>query len=224
MTFAEPPAALVEMIGSRAQLVRSICTFNRDPADYIDISRRREFFGPHAGVPLWDNARSRRHLSRVIVERIGGAECLDVRRPEWTVALLDRPRLDRLALHVAGALVGARVRRCISRAEVLKWRDWLSAEAHEFALKRAGLLPIQAHADAGADAMRMPALHLGHCWMVAASRNWHEANARRFLLKLPAGDFRDALALDSALASRLVLSVLATVETRWCSSFATTRA
>jgi hypothetical protein len=59
---------------------------------------------------------------------------------------------------------------------------------------------------------------------VAALRRWPEAIARRFLLKLPAGPYREADAVDPAAASRLVSSVLSIVEARWCSSFANMRA
>ncbi|MBC7378379.1 MAG: SctK family type III secretion system sorting platform protein [Burkholderiaceae bacterium] len=222
MSDFPPDAGLAHMVSAQADLLRSICVFNQSPADYLDDSRRAEFFPAQITGPIWTCVRARRHLSRHILERIGAEPCLQAHRPEWPVVLLDRPRIDRLARHVAAALVGARVRRSISRVEVLKWREWLATDAHEFALKRASLLPISA--DAGANAQRVPAQQLGHIWMVAASRQWPEAMARRFILKLPAGHFREAEAIDGALASRLVSSVLNNLESRWCSSFATTRA
>jgi hypothetical protein len=225
MTDGKPAADLVRLIGAQADVVRTICTFNENPADYIDESRRDEFFPMPVDAALWSNARSRRHLSRHILERLGAAPCLEMQRPEWPVALLERPRLDRLARHVAAALVGTRVRRSLSRDEVLKWREWLSPEAHEFALRRAGLLPISVDAGvaAGTAGGSAPALELGLRWIVATTRRWPEAIARRFMLKLPAGEFAEADAVDGAFASRLVTSVLSIVESRWCSSFATMR-
>lgn len=216
-----PRAELVRLIGVQQDLVRAICTFNQNPADYIDESHLKEFFPAPVAGALWGCPRARRHLSRHILDRIGGAPCLETQRPEWPVVLLDRPRLDRLARHVAAALVGSRVRRCVSRAEVLKWRDWLSPEAQEFALTRAGLLPFSV--DAGADPERMPAQQLGHAWIISASGRWAKPIARRFTLKLPAAASRAADAIDGAFASRLVSSVLSIVEPRWCSSFATMR-
>jgi hypothetical protein len=221
MSGSAPPAEWVRLIGAQGDLVRTICTFNQNPADYLDESRRSEFFPSAVPGALWQCARSRRHLSRHILDRIGGEPCMETHRPEWPVALLERPRIDRLARHIAAALVGARVRRCVSRAEVLKWREWLSADAHEFALTRAGLLPISA--DAGSDAQGTPAQQVGHNWIIAASRQWPSSIARRFVLKLPAGAFRDSELLDAALASRLVSSVLSNMESRWCSSFANMR-
>lgn len=223
MAFADTTQTerLSRLVGSHGQLIRAICTFNQNPADYIDASRRPEFFPQPADEALWQCSRARRHLSRHILDRVGGEPCLETMQPEWPVALLDRPQVDRLARHVAAAIVGPRVRRCISRADVIKWRDWLSQEAHDFALTRASLLPF--HADAGHRPETMTSEHLGHAWIVAASKRWHSAIARRFMLKLPAGRYGEVDAIDSALASRLVISVLSTLETRWCSSFATMR-
>lgn len=218
---ASVSSELAQLISAQPDAVRGICIFNQNPADYIDESRRREFFPRHAAGSLWTCERSRRHLSRHILERIGAAQCLEARRPEWQVALLERPAIDRLARHVAAALVGARVRRCVSRDEVLKWRDWLSPEAQDFALTRAGLLPF--NADARVEPDRITAQELGHAWIVSASRQWHASISRRFMLKLPAGSFKEADAIDGASASRLVHSVLSIVESRWCSSFATMR-
>ncbi|WP_053076647.1 SctK family type III secretion system sorting platform protein [Caenimonas sp. SL110] len=212
---------LARQVGSHAQLIRAICTFNQNPADYIDDSRRPDFFAQPAGDALWKCERARRHLSQHILERVGAEPCLETMQPEWPVALLDRPQLDRLARHVSAAIVGPRVRRALSRVEVIRWREWLSSEAHEFALTRASLLPF--HADAGHSPETTTAEHLGHAWIVAASKRWHTAIARRFMLKLPAGSYKEVEAIDGALASRLVISVLSTLETRWCSSFATMR-
>ena len=226
MSVAAATAELVRLIGAQPEVVRTICTFNENPADYIDESRRREFFPPRMGGAVWERASSRRHLSRHILDRIGAAPCLEAHRPEWPIALMERERIDRLARHVAAALVGVRVRRCVSRAEVLAWREWLTPEAHEFALTRAGLLPVSA--DAGVFAIEgdkaITALQLGHAWIVAASRRWPNAIAKRFVLKLPAGKYAAAEAIDSALASKLVSSVITNLESRWCSSFAITRA
>lgn len=219
---AAPSAALASLIGAQGDMVRSLCIFNQSPADYMDSSRRAEFFALPADGPVWDNERSRRHLSQDILARISVEPCLDTQRPEWPLALLDRDRLDRLARHIAAALVGGRVRRSISRADVLQWREWLTPEAYDFALKRAGLLPF--HAEAGADVLNMPPAHLGHAWLLAASRVWPTAIARRFVLKLPAGAMPQADAIDPALAMRLVSSVLSIVEARWCSLFVTMRA
>ncbi|HVZ45018.1 MAG TPA: SctK family type III secretion system sorting platform protein [Ramlibacter sp.] len=221
-----PPAGAaaegwVRLIGERADVARGICLFNQNPADYIDESRREEFFPPALDAGVWRCERSRRHLSRHILQRIGEG-CLELRRPEWPVALLARERLDRLCLHVTAALVGARVRRCISRVDVLKWREWLSQEAHEFALTRAGLLPATA-TEPTVVIEDTTALDVGRAWVVAASRGWAEPTAKRFMLKLPAGDFPRSDALDGASAWRLVSSVLAIVESRWYSSFATIR-
>lgn len=214
-------AVLARLLGAQADVVRALCIFNQNPADYMDASHRAGSFSLPADGPLWECERARRHLSREILARIGDAPCLDTQRPEWPLALLDRGRLDRLARHVSAALVGARVRRSISRTEVLQWREWLSPDAHDFALTRAGLLPFSAEAGSGRN---MPAEQLGHAWIIAASRAWPEAIARRFVLKLPAGPFSEAGPVDPALASKLVSSVLSIMESRWCSSFATMRA
>jgi hypothetical protein len=218
MSAMERSADLVRLIGVQPDVVRTICIFNESPADYIDESRRREFFPMPVDEALWDNTRSRRHLSRHILDRLGVAACLEPLRPEWPMVLLDRARLDRLARHVAAALVGARVRRSLSRDEVLRWREWLTPEAHEFALTRAGLLPLSTGVDTDAD--DTPAEQIGLAWIVASGRRWPEAIARRFMLKLPAGASQDAAVVDGKFASRLVSSVLSIVESRWCSSFA----
>lgn len=225
----ETPAELTRLIGVGDDVVRAVCVFNQNPADYMDASHRAATFSFPANGLLWDSERGRRHLSREILVRIGGAACLDVQRPEWAFALLERGRLDRLARHIAAALVGARVRRSLSRAEVLQWRAWLSPEAHEFAMTRAGLLPGATEAaEAAAGARReTPAEGLGHAWLAQASKTWPESMAQRFALKLPLGASLGAASADAvepAFAARLVSSVLSIVEARWCSSFATMRA
>lgn len=222
MSAAAPPATLARLIGAQADLVRTLCIFNQSPADYMDRSHRAVFFALPAEGSLWDSERARRQLSQDILARIGVEICLDTARPEWPLVLLDRDRLDRLARHVAAALVGARVRRSISRADVLQWREWLTPEAYDFALKRAGLLPF--NAEAHADASGKPAEQLGHAWLLAASRTWPEAIARRFVLKLPVVPLPQADAVDPVMAWRLVSSVLSIVEARWCSLFVTMRA
>jgi hypothetical protein len=221
MTEVKTSASLARLVGRNADIVRSICVFNENPADYLDESRRSEFFQVPVSAPIWKCERSRRHLSRHILQRLGVSPCLDVDRPEWPLALLERGRLQRVARHVTGALVGARVRHCVSRSEVLRWREWLLPEAHDFALMRAGLLPFTASADC--DLQQTAAHELGLAWIASASSSWPEPIALRFMLKLPAGVGAHKDAVDGAFAWRVVSSVLSIVETRWCSSFATTR-
>lgn len=211
---------LVNVIATQPELLRGICVFNQNPADYMDASRRADYFPSRMHAALWRCERARRHLSRHILDRIGGEPCLEPRHGGWPLALLDRPRLDRVALHVAAALVGARVRRSVSRTEVLQWREWLSPEAHEFALKRAGLLPV---VHAAIEPQRASAQEVGLAWVAAAARPWPAPMARRFLLKLPAQAEREATRLDGDAAARIVASVLSIVESPWCSSFATRR-
>ena len=214
-------ADLIRLIGSQADIMRSICVFNENPADYIDESRRAEFFPAAMDRAVWRCARSRRHMSRHILERVGAAPCLEVRRPEWPLVLLDAPRLQRVARHVAAALMGSRVRRSVSRGDVLRWREWLSPEAHEFALTRAGLLPFTATVHCDVD--QTAAHELGLAWIASATACWPAALARRFMLKLPAGTENNASAVDGTFAWRVVSSVLPIAEARWCSSFANTR-
>jgi hypothetical protein len=222
MTFDHKAQSdLVRLIGTNAEIMRSICVFNENPADYLDESRRPEFFPAALPTQIWECKRSRRHLSRHILERIGEPACLAANSPQWPLALLQRPRLHGVARHVAAALVGSRVRRCVSRSEVLRWRDWLSPEAHDFALTRAGLLPFTASADC--DLEQTAAHELGLAWIASATSSWPEPIARRFMLKLPADIGANKDAVDGAFAWRVVSSVLSIAEPRWCSSFATTR-
>jgi hypothetical protein len=209
------------MIGQDGEIMRSICVFNENPADYIDRSRWGDFVPTALDPAVWQCAGSRRHLSQHILARLGVEPCLQVRRPEWPLVLMEPARLLRVARHIAAALVGARVRRSIQRSEVLRWRDWLSPEAHEFALTRAGLLPFTASVHC--DVEDAAAHELGFAWIAAATAGWPDSIARRFILKLPAGFAPDARAIDGAFAWRVVSSVLSIAETRWCSSFATTR-
>ncbi|RYX93946.1 MAG: hypothetical protein EOO28_16305 [Comamonadaceae bacterium] len=221
-----PPSAdaLPGLVRDLPDLLLALCVFNENPADYLALSRRAEFFPVPPDAALWNVGRARRHLSREILARIGGEACFDTQRAEWPLALMDRTQLDRLARHIAAALVGARVRRSISRAEVLHWREWLTPEAHDFALKRAGLLPVSVEAEAAVGSLDGTAESLGHAWLRAACSTWPDGTAQRFLLKLPSGEAVDTATVDAALAWRLVSSVLSIVEARWCSLFVTMRA
>ena len=60
-----PRAELVRLIGVQQDLVRAICTFNQNPADYIDESRRRPV-GVPAGSPSSVTAHSRSHRRRAL--------------------------------------------------------------------------------------------------------------------------------------------------------------
>lgn len=195
-----------------------LSVFNFCPAQYLHTSRREEMLGVAHDGRLWDSPAAQPHLSRHILERIGLPPCMDEDLPFWRVALLDTARLARLARHLTAAHVSAQVRRAMRREDALAWRAWLSPEAHEFALRGAGLLPPQSAAcvhpgegDAGA---------IGYECLAAAAGGWPDAVRARFALKLPAGTGHAPASAQAA--RRLIQFVLPALEASWCSSFART--
>jgi hypothetical protein len=202
-------------------ILAALCLFNHCPADYLHPSRRRDFVPEIDDEALWESPRARSHLSRLVLRRLELRNCLERDRPEWPLALLPAGRLPRLGRHVAAALAGAQLRNCISRADVLAWREWLSPEAHEFALTSANLLPRVPHA--GVQREGTQAQDLGFGWIAAATRDWPDAIGRRMALKLPPTATAGHAGVPPELAQRVVRSILSIVEPAWCSSFAKTR-
>ncbi|MES3002909.1 MAG: SctK family type III secretion system sorting platform protein [Pseudomonadota bacterium] len=214
-------SSLLPREGVPSSVFARICLFNHGPADYLHPSHRAEFAIAALAEDVWAAPRARSHLSRSILARLGVDACTDVSRAEWPLALLDPPRLARLARHVAAGLLGSRARACISRADVIEWRDWLSPQAHEFALTSANLLPL---AHAPEIAREGTAEDLGFRWIRAAIQSWPDPIRLRMQLKLPAQTPAPPGQVPREQAQRLVRSILSIVEQSWCSSFVKTRA
>lgn len=198
-----------------------LSVFNFCPAQYLHASRREEAVGGAHDEHLWSSAAALPHLSSHILERLGQPPCMDETLPFWRIALLDAGRLARLARHLAAVHMGAQVRRAVRREDVMAWREWLSPEAHEFALRGAGLLaaPVAAARPATVPRAREAAA-IGYECLAAAAQDWPEPARARFMLKLPAAT--DRAAAPAHAAGRLIQSVLPVLEASWCSSFART--
>lgn len=208
---------------SRARL-SAVARFENSPAEYLRADRRESVLGPGIADHLWTSERACRHLSLAMRRQFEApCNCLELDRPEWRLALLSAPRLDRLAAHVAALVVASEVRRTLSREEVCAWRDWLQPGAYEFAQTVAGLLPMLVPVPGASGWRRFTAIEVGWSWLARVSADWPLGVRARFALKQPVLPEACVCPQDGAEARRLVQAVMLIVESQWCSSFATRR-
>lgn len=160
-----------------------------------------------------------RHWSALLRRELQLAPLADLQDPALPLALAPPPLFERLLQHAGLALLGPRVRRAITRAEVAAWRDKLGEEGLRYARHAPPL--TEAAADGAPDQLGAALLHTV---FEAAT----PPVAARALLRLPpeAGAARTLLpAACAAPAAALALaqSVLASLEPAWLSSFPATR-
>lgn len=205
------------MATERPWLFEQLYAFNYRPADYLHPSRR-----PAAASAwndsLWDTPRARIALSEFLLREHALADrpCVDLDRAEAPLALLDASRLPQLALTFGALVLAPLARRSLARADVLAWRERLTPQAHDFAMRSAGLLPLAGllPADPPDDAP----LDIGFDWLAASLEQAPFELRERALMKLPASARRGHA--DPAAAAQAVPRVLATLEPQWHSSFA----
>jgi hypothetical protein len=218
MTDPVDTAALAHMALQRPAHFGLLYAFNHRPADYLHASRRARF-AAGAGDRLWEEERARAWLSQWILQQLELSQrtCFDMSCRHWSLALLDAERLLRLARGTGAAIAGPRVRRCVSREQVLAWKSRLTPALYEFAMTTATLLPPAPAAPPAAE--DAPIEEIGFGWIDAALAGAPDALRLRAVLKLPA--HVAAVPIDAAAARQFVHSVHSALEPQWCSTFAT---
>lgn len=209
-------ARLNALARARPGLLAQLNAFSFRPADYLHPSQRARFAGA-APAQVWHDARARRSLSALVLQRLGLAQrpCLDTGCAHLPLALLDAQRLESLSRGIAALLLAPLVRRSLVREQVLHWKRVLTPQLHAFALQAAPLLPAVPAVD---EVPAGPVEPLGQAWIQASLLQAPDALRLRAALKLPAGT--EPAAVEPALARRVVAAVLSTLEPQWCSSFA----
>ncbi|HZY20512.1 MAG TPA: SctK family type III secretion system sorting platform protein [Ramlibacter sp.] len=168
-----------------------------------------------------------RHWSAALRRELRLGPVMGLGEEALAIALLPQPAFDRLVLHCGIALLAPAVRRTIAREDVAALRDQLGEAGWQFALRGAPQAPAvgQAldHRDAAAQAQRLGAAVLDAAFDAAAAPVADRARLRlapgaaagRALLPIPLAAGTGALAL--------ALSVLASLDPAWLSSFRATR-
>ena len=198
-------------------LFRELYRFNFAPADYLHPSRRPSFMPALRDPAVWDCSRARPGLSLHILDKTGlaGTSSFDPRIPEWPLLLLDAERLQRLARHIGAAVLGPRVRRAITRAEVLQWKGLLGPQLYQFSMT-ATLFP-QPEQEPELEGSH-PIESLGYRWIDISLRAAPESLLARSRLKYP--DWVEKTSDTSPKAKLLTWAVLRTLERKWYSLFA----
>ena len=210
------PADLAALARARPGLLAQLNAFSFRPADYLHPSRRAQFAGT-APAQVWHDARARRSLSALVLQRLdlAGRPVLDIGCADLPLALLDAQRLETLARGIAALLLAPLVRRSLLREQVLHWKRVLTPHLHAFALQAAPLLPAVPAVEVAPDG---PVEPLGQAWIGASLLQAPEELRLRAALKLPAAI--EPAPVEPAHARRVVAAVLSTLEPQWCSSFA----
>ncbi|MGI4847213.1 MAG: SctK family type III secretion system sorting platform protein [Janthinobacterium lividum] len=214
-------AQLRALIAHHPDLFRLMYAFNYAPADYLHPARQQQFLPLPLNQRIWETARARRPLSKLILQQIGLAErpCFDPQQRTWPLALLDRMRMLRLARHVGAVLLAPQARRCVSREEVLAWKERLTPSAYQFVMSSASLLP-QVKADAAIDE-NMSVEQLGFAWIASSLDDAPDELLLRVRLKFP--PLHTTLPLSRTRAAHVVHAVFSTLESKWISSCAAMR-
>lgn len=194
------------------ELVAHLLKFNYQPAAYLHPERRSSLL---PGVPgsVWSMIRIHGRLSDRILRQSNILEHPAFIFPHWgwQLALLPPHGIERLSLHLSALVNGIRIRTSLSRASVLSWKARLGAEAYEFSMTRASLLPQVK--DCGTDLLSLPPDKCGYWLLHCASSDMPEAMRIRFQWKMPIVSEGPEVELPQA--RKLVRTVLSIVEPEW---------
>lgn len=158
-------------------------------------------------------------VSSAMLRTLEYPPCFDPRSPAWPLALLPDEALDGFHRVLSAALVHRKVRRTLSRHDVLRWRDWLTEPAWRFAMEGAALLPGLPDIPE-IDTGEMAADDLGRAWLWKASAHWHPAIAERWRLRRQPPACCPVEDIPPDVAHRTAMTVLSAVQPRWSSRFA----
>ena len=214
------PSEIQALANERPWLFELLYAFNYCPADYVHPTRRPATASPGSEV-LWSQLRARPALSELLLRELAlhDRPCVDVRCVQLPLALFDSARLAGLAMALGAVVLAPRIRASIARDAVLAWKQRLTPRAYDFAMQAAPLLPLAGLLPQ--DPNDACAIEIGYDWIAASLDDAPHELRQRALLKLPA-DARRGVA-DANAARQVVPRIHATLEPRWCSSFAPIR-
>jgi hypothetical protein len=120
----------------------AMLSFNLQPSRWLHASRWPLFLPAGWPAPAAGDAARHRHLSGLILERLGDAATpvTDPGRREWPLALAPAALLRSLTLHVALVLVQRRVRHAITREDARACAAVLDDDLLAFTRERAPML------------------------------------------------------------------------------------
>lgn len=208
--------ALKELRSAQPSLFRILHYFNFNPASYLHPSRRADFFGACLPDRVWDESRVMYRLSAQMLQELDllTQPCLDFPHPKWSLALLSPKRLDRLASHLGAVVMGSQIRGSLARDQVVAWKDKLGADAYQFVINSAQLLPA-VHASSGGFLPEQAQL-MGYGMIAKSLADAPQAMQRRALLKIPV---IDPAVADLGNAAQIVHTVMVILEAEWHSLF-----
>ncbi len=197
---------------------RLIFQFNFLPAIYLHPTQREIFF-PGMPEKIWDCSSVLGKLSTIILRKLEYPE--PILKPDhwgWSVALLPNDRLARLASLIGAISFRNQVRSSLARDHVMSWKRKLGADAYQFAMTSAALLP-----SLEIDAIRSSEISpeaVGYSVIHASVQAMPESMIERVQLKLP--QTFERMELDPLKSRRILASVLDISEGKWSSSHAAT--
>lgn len=208
--------ALKELRSAEPGLFRILHNFNFNPASYLHPSRRSDFFGACLPDRVWDESRVMYRLSAQMLQDLDllTQPCLDFPHPKWSLALLSPKRLARLASHVGAVMLGSQIRGSLARDQVVAWKDKLGADAYQFVINSAQLLPAPHASPAGL--LPEQAQVIGYSMIAKSLADAPHAMQRRAMLKIPLVD--PAVGV-SGNAAQIVHTVMVILEAEWHSLF-----
>lgn len=194
-----------------------VVRFNFFPAQYLHPTRRKNYFNGKLIDSVWDVDKLNPRISPLILSELGldGRPYLQFPDPNWSLALLSRERFSRLALFVGASLCGPQVRACLSRDQVLFWREKLGDDAFNFALNSRLLFSndlFLLNIDSSSDIQE-----IGYFLIKSSLKNIAPEMQKRILLKLPS-EIID-YAIETSIAKKIVNSVFFVLEAEWHSLF-----
>ncbi len=204
---------LQELRTRHPALFRSVLVFNYCPAAYLHPSRRAQFFNDSIPELAWEEPAVTPCLSGLLLSalELSNRPFLTVPDPHWSLALLSRERLARLAAHVGAVIFAPQIRSSLARSNVLEWKERLGVDAFQFIMQSSLLLPplieqppMLPDADSRA---------LGFSLILQSLSTSPFEMQQRVLLKTPVD--AQASTISQHAASHIIFSVMNILEGEW---------
>ena len=194
-------------------LFRSVLVFNYCPAVYLHPSRRAQIFNGSIPELSWEEPAATTRLSALLLTEfeLSKHPYLIVPDPHWSLALLSRERLARLAAHVGAVIFAPQIRTCLARSNVLEWKERLGVDAFQFIMQSSLLLPPLIEQPPILPDADSHSLGFGLILQCLSASPFEMQ--QRVLLKTPVG--AQASSVSHRAASQIVFSVMNILEGEW---------
>lgn len=182
--------------GETTGALSEVLAFAWSPAAYMDPSWWQEdWLARSLFERLRENPRSRRHLSRFLVRKLGLADggTVALESPEADLALVEARRLNRLVVLAGVTLLSGSIARVLRGPDRRRIKDTIGDADYEFAIRRGRLLLQQARLRGDIAGLDLPGCGLadeasrryGVGGLATALQGASVALVRRVQLKLP---------------------------------------